>query len=175
MKSIPEGVYLLKFNNMILIGLPGSGKSTLGVLLAKRLCMSFIDTDLLIQTHCGKSLQEIINEDGIKRFLEMENDVMLNLNCSNTIIATGGSAVLSPDGLNHLKTDGTTVYLEISYADMTDRIGNGKTRGIVMKPDEEWIDMFEKRIPLYEKYADIKVNCSDHTPRECVEKIMGCI
>ncbi len=163
----------MRRNNIILIGMPGSGKSTLGSKLAEHLQMDFIDTDLLIEKNVGRPLQRIIEDDGLERFLEIENDVMLSINSSNTVIATGGSAVLSPEGINHLKSSGVTVYVEISYENMVSRINNIKTRGIVMKDDEGLIGLFAKRTPLYEKYSDFKVNCDNVTAKECFKNLLS--
>ena len=151
--------------------MPGSGKSTVGVLLAKALCMDFIDTDLLIQKTAGKPLQKIITEDGLERFLAIENDVLINLNCKNTVIASGGSAVLSPDGIRHLRATGTTVYLEISYQTMILRINNLDTRGLVLRSGETLVDLYNQRFPLYDEYADKKINCDDRSTQDCVDLV----
>lgn len=155
-------------NNIVLIGMPGSGKSTIGVLLAKVLCMDFVDTDLIIQNKTGKTLQRIIEDESLAMFLAIENEVLVDLKCSNTIIASGGSSVLSQNGIKHLREIGTTVYLEISYQTMVGRISNIETRGIVMQSEEKLIDLYKMRVPLYEKYADIKVNCNGFSAQDCV-------
>lgn len=159
-------------NNIVLIGMPSSGKSTVGIILAKYLCMNFIDTDLIIQKNTGKALQKIIDEDGLERFLEIENKVMINLNCKNTIIATGGSSIFSASGINHLKANSIVVYLEISYPILVKRINNIQTRGIVMRADQNLKDLYDERSPLYEKYSDMKINCDLLTTQECVEKLI---
>jgi len=158
----------LSGKNIVLIGMPGCGKSTIGVLLAKALCMDFVDTDLIIQNKTGKTLQRIIEDDGLAKFLAVENEVLVNLKCDNTVIASGGSSVLSPAGILHLREIGTTVYLEISYQTMVGRISNVETRGLVLQTDEKLIDLYEMRVPLYEKYADIKINCNGFSAQECV-------
>lgn len=160
------------FNNIILIGMPSSGKSTVGVILAKCLCMNFIDIDLLIQRTAGKTLQKIIDEDGLERFLEIENKVMIDLNCNNTVIATGGSSIFSVNGINYLKADSIVVYLEISYPTLVKRINNIQTRGIVMRANQNLKDLYDERSPLYKKYFDIKINCDNLTTQECVEKLV---
>lgn len=165
----------LSGNNIVLIGMPGSGKSTIGVLLAKVLCMDFVDTDLTIQNKTGKTLQRIIEDDGLVKFLAVENEVLANLKCDNAVIASGGSSVLSPAGIEHLREIGTTVYLEISYQTMLGRIGNAKTRGLVLQTDEKLIDLYEMRVPLYEKYADIKINCNGFSAQDCLGLVQAAL
>jgi len=155
-------------NNIILIGLPGAGKSTLGVILAKALGMHFIDTDIVIQDQTGRLLQEIINTDGVERFLEIEEECVLSLNRSHAVISTGGSVVLRNRAINQLRSDGMIVYLEISYDEMVRRLKNITTRGIVLEPGQSLRDMYDQRIPLYERYADIRINCSG----EAFERVM---
>jgi len=165
----------LSTDNIILIGMPGSGKSTIGVLLAKALCMDFIDTDLIIQKQAGKTLQSIIEEDGLAKFLAIENDVLKNLSCTHTIIASGGSAVLTPDGIEHLRQIGTTVYLEISYQTMVDRISNAQTRGLVLQTHEKLSDLYGLRVPLYEKFADLKINCDGLSAQNCLACVQAAL
>lgn len=155
-------------NTIILIGLPGAGKSTLGVILAKALGMHFIDTDIVIQDQTGRLLQDIINTDGVERFLEIEKECILSLNRPHAVISTGGSVVLSTRAMNQLKSDGMIVYLEISYDEMVRRLKNITTRGIVLEPGQSLRDMYDQRIPLYERYADIRINCSG----EAFERVM---
>lgn len=158
-------------NNIVLIGMPGCGKSTTGVLVAKTLLKDFVDTDLLIQTHEGISLQEIINTKGIVYFEKIEENVLSTLNCSNSVIATGGSAVYYPLAMNHLKSIGKVIYLKISYENMLIRINNIKTRGIVLKDNESLYEMYNKRVSLYEKYSDLTINCNSLNIEETVEAI----
>ena len=155
-------------NNIILIGLPGAGKSTLGVILAKALGMHFIDTDIVIQDQTGRLLQEIINTDGVERFLQIEEECILSLNRSHAVISTGGSVVLRSRAMDQLRSDGMIVYLEISYDEMVKRLKNITTRGIVLEPGQSLRDMYDQRIPLYERYADIRINCSG----EAFERVM---
>jgi shikimate kinase len=158
-------------NNIILIGLPGSGKSTLGVILAKTLGLRFVDTDIIIQEHTGRLLQEIINTVGAEEFLRVEEACILSLDCSDTVIATGGSVVYSSRAMQHLKSGGITIYLEISCEEMISRLKNIVTRGVVLKSGQSLRDMYYQRIPLYEMYADIRVDCSDEAFESVVEKV----
>ena len=147
-------------NNIILIGMAGCGKSTLGVLLAKSLGMNFLDTDLVIQQREGKRLQEIINNDGLEYFKRAEDLALLSVDVNDTVIATGGSAVYYDDAMTHLKSGGKCVWLSLPYEEIEHRIRNIKTRGIAIAPGKTLFDVFEERQPLYKKYADIIVDCS---------------
>ncbi len=158
--------------NIILIGMPGSGKSTIGVLLAKSLLCDFTDTDLIIQNKYKKSLCEIISGEGLAEFKEKENSVLKSLNIENTVVATGGSAVYCPEGMENLKKDGKIVYLKLSPEEITKRIKNITTRGIAMKEGTTIKELYNERAALYEKYADITVDCENTTPEECVNKII---
>ena len=142
-------------NNIILIGLPTSGKSTVGVILAKLLGMDFLDTDLVIQKQTGKKLSEIIAEDGTERFLEIENEVCSGINVTDTVIATGGSAVYGEEAMEHFREIGTIVYLKIDYETLETRLHHAKQRGVVLKDNQTKKDLYEERIVLYERYADI--------------------
>ena len=157
--------------NVILIGMPGCGKSTVGVLLAKSLLCEFVDTDLLIQTRYGKSLCELIAEYGLDRFKEMENDVLCSLSCDRCVVATGGSAVYGEEAMRHLRENGTTVYLKLSPDDIVSRIQNITTRGIAMKAGCTIADLYEERAPLYERYADHTVDCTALTAEACVSTV----
>lgn len=147
-------------NNIILIGMPGSGKSTVGVLAAKLLGLDFIDCDLLIQKREGKRLHEIIEQKGIEYFEKVEEEVLSELKTQNTLIATGGSAVYSQRGMENLKNQGRVVYLNVDIKELKNRITNFSTRGIIMHSGTTLEDLCKERLPLYEKYADITVNCS---------------
>lgn len=157
-------------SNIILIGMPGCGKSTCGVLAAKTLCMSFIDTDLLIQSAEGCPLQEIINTKGNEYFEKAEENALLGIDVENSIISTGGSAVYSEKAMENLRKNGTVIYLKISLDEMIKRISNMKTRGILLKNGETIGDMFRSREPLYEKYADITLECEGKI-EDTVERI----
>ena len=158
--------------NILLIGMPGAGKSTVGVVLAKALGLQFADTDLLIQCKTGRSLQEIIDDRGIEEFLEIEEEVLSSLSLKGYVIATGGSAVLSDKGMNNLKKNSTAVFLNLPLETIESRIKNITTRGITMSKNENLGDIFEKRLPLYEMWADITINSNNLTLEETVEKII---
>jgi shikimate kinase len=159
-------------NNIILIGMPASGKSTVGVILAKTLGMNFIDTDLLFQTKTGELLQNMIDSKGMKAFLKAEEDTLLSIESENTVIATGGSAVYSEAAMTYLASLGIIVYLELSFETIQARMDNINTRGIAMGPGENLQSLYEKRIPLYERYADILVNIERLTIEESVKAII---
>jgi shikimate kinase len=155
--------------NIVLIGMPGAGKSTAGVILAKALRRHFLDTDIVIQEQAGRLLQEIIDTDGPDAFKKIEEETVLSLHNCNTVIATGGSVVFSERAMEHLKKDGVVVYLKISSGEMEKRLRNITTRGIVLSRGETLRDMYDERVPLYERYADITVDCSD----EDFETVVG--
>lgn len=159
-------------SNIVLIGMPGSGKSTCGVLAAKALLKNFFDTDLLLQNLEGKRLQSIINENGIEYFNKAEERAILSLDIRGTVIATGGSVVYSEKAMAHLRSLGKIIYLRLSYDEMEGRIKNITTRGIVLKNGETLLDMYNERAVLYEKYADEILNCDGMTVEETVESIV---
>lgn len=144
-----------------LIGLPSSGKSTLGVLLAKALGYSFVDTDILLQEHSGRLLHEMISELGTEDFIRLESSVNLTVKGGNAVIATGGSAVYGSEAMEHFKALGKVVYIKIPYETLVERLGDYSHRGIVLRSGMTLRDMYDERIPLYEKYADITVESSD--------------
>lgn len=160
-------------SNIVLIGMPGSGKSTAGVILAKMTGLSFVDTDLLIQSRTGKLLQQIIDEKGTDEFIRLEGEIIASLEFENSVIATGGSAVLTGGAMKNLKQGGTVVYLKTDLADICRRITNLETRGIAMQSGETLGDIYKKREPLYRKYADITVSGSaaEETAREIIKKL----
>ncbi|MCM1272861.1 MAG: shikimate kinase [Clostridium sp.] len=159
--------------NIVLVGMPGAGKSTIGVLLAKALNYGFIDTDLIIQNKEGKLLFEIIEEKGIEGFLKAENDVIKNVEADKTVIATGGSAVFGTEAMERLKENGTIVYLKLSCEEVLWRVNNITTRGIAMQKGKSLADVYAERTPLYNQYADLTVECNGTTIEECVEKIVN--
>ena len=157
--------------NNVLIGMPGSGKSTIGVVLAKVLGYEFVDSDLLIQKREKRLLSEIIEQEGIEGFLEIENDVNKNLNVERTVIATGGSAVYGAEAMAHLKRIGTVIYLKLDYKRLRRRLGSLKKRGVVLKKGQTFRMLYEERTPLYEKYADLIIDEENNDIRETLQII----
>ena len=152
--------------------MPGSGKSTCGVLAAKALLKNFFDTDLLIQNLENKRLQEIIDEKGIAYFENAEENAILSLDISGTVIATGGSVVYSEKAMKHLKSLGKIIYLHLNYETMIGRLKNITTRGVVLKKGDTLLDMYNERLPLYKKYADDIINCDNTTVEDVVSDIV---
>lgn len=148
--------------------MPGCGKSTIGVLLAKALGRPFVDTDLMIQQEENRLLQEIIDRDGIKVFLDIEERVVAGLDAGRSIIATGGSVVYGKKAMEHLKEIGWVVYLQLEYEEVESRIKNMKSRGIAIGKGQTLMDLYRERIPLYEKYQDMTVECSGKDIEETV-------
>jgi len=151
--------------------MPSAGKSTVGVIIAKNFGMNFVDTDVLIQTRQGKLLQEILNNEGPGVFLEVEEKTILSLNCTNTVIATGGSAVYSEKAMKHLKKNGIVIYLHINMETVNRRLKNLKTRGVVLEKGQTLEGLYMEREPLYEKYADIKLECSNNSIEDTVAAV----
>lgn len=135
--------------------MPGSGKSTLGVLLAKAIGYSFVDTDLIISRRADKPLQRILDQDGMERFLSLEEEVGSSLDCDRTVVATGGSMVLSERAMEHLRAVGTVIFVNVPFEEIERRVKNIRTRGIVFHPNETLRDVFINRTPLYRRYADL--------------------
>ncbi len=158
-------------SNIILIGMPGAGKSTLGVLLAKAMGKFFIDTDIIIQQKTKRLLQDIIDNDGTDAFLSLEEEILLSVDERNTVIATGGSAVYSEKAMEHFKKNGKIVYLHVDFSEIEKRVTNITTRGIVLKNGKNLADAFAERKPLYDRYADIVIDCTDCTIEESVHKL----
>lgn len=144
--------------NIVLIGMPGSGKSTVGVLLAKRLGLGFVDTDLLIQEQAGRTLQDIVDNDGYQALRHIEEQVLLALDVSAKVISTGGSAVYSDKAMAHLKTNGVAVFLDIPLELVIKRIGDHSARGISRRPDQSLDELFTERLALYRRHADIVID-----------------
>ena len=158
--------------NIVLIGMPGVGKSTIGVILAKVLGYSFLDVDLLIQEQEGKLLREIIEEKGTDGFIEVENRVNASIRADRAIIATGGSVVYGKEAMEHLKEIGRVVYLKVSYAILEKRLADRKGRGVVLKKGQTLETLFEERSKLYEQYADIEVSEEGLDVEQTVEKLV---
>lgn len=149
--------------SVTLVGMPGAGKSTIGVQLAKELAKDFVDTDVLIQVREGKPLQQIMDETDYLNLRSIEAEVLQETDLPNTVIATGGSAVYSHDGMEHLKSYGPVVFLDASLDELRRRIHNYEDRGIARRPDQSFEELFDERRALYLKYADITVDCNQKT------------
>jgi len=158
--------------NIVLIGMSGAGKSTIGVLLAKTLGMDFLDTDILIQQREGRLLQEILDTDGIDDFLAIEEEVLINIKPDNCVVATGGSAIYSEKAMQHLRTRGLIVYLHSDYEEIEKRLSNIKTRGIVHRKGKTLKEVYFDRMPLYFKYADVTIDCNQKDPETCIAEII---
>lgn len=160
-----------KGSNLILIGMPGAGKSTVGVVLAKNMGLRFLDSDICIQEQEGKLLHEIIAQSGLNAFLETENRINASLQTEKSVIATGGSVVYGKEAMEHFKDMGTVIYLKLPYDEIKERLGDLTKRSVVLKPGQTLKDLYEERIPLYEKYADITINCTGKAIWEIVSEI----
>ncbi len=158
-------------NNIILIGMPGVGKSTVGVVLAKRLGYSFVDADLVIQSWEGKLLHEIIEERGVEGFWMLEEAVGESMDVRRTVIATGGSAVYGENAMAHYKQIGTVVYLSLPLEGIRERLGDLTERGVTLRDGQDLDGLYVERQPLYERYADVTVDCEGLSIREIVEQI----
>lgn len=158
--------------NIVLIGMPGVGKSTAGVVLAKVLGYQFVDADLLIQEEEKRLLHEIIQEEGTDRFIEIENRVNAGIDVQQSVIATGGSVVYGTEAMEHLKEIGTVVYLKLPYDILEKRLSNIKGRGVVLKEAQTLKELYQERVVLYEKYADIIIDETNLDVEETIEKII---
>ena len=157
--------------NIILIGMPGVGKSTIGVIAAKQMGYQFVDADLLIQQQEKRLLHEIISEEGVDGFLEIENRVNASIQTEGAVIATGGSVIYGKEAMEHLSSIGTVVYLKLPYPELKRRLRNLKDRGVVLKDGQTLQDLYDERTPLYEKYADIIVDETGLEIEETREKM----
>lgn len=158
--------------NIILIGMPGVGKSTVGVILAKQLGYQFVDSDLIIQKQEKRLLREIIEQEGVDGFIEVENRVNASLCVERSVISTGGSVVYGREAMEHLKREGTVVYLKLSYKALEKRLGNLKGRGVVLREGQTLKDLYEERVPLYERYADLTVDEENLDIEGTLQKIL---
>lgn len=155
-------------DNIVLIGMPSCGKSTIGVVLAKAMGYRFVDSDLVIQEQTGKLLCELIQEQGLEAFNAIENDVNASLQFHKAVIATGGSVIYGEEAMQHLSEIGLVVYLKLSLESLVERIGDLTARGVSIKEGQTFSELFEERRPLYEKYADVTVDVNDLSIREIV-------
>ncbi|MGE3550093.1 MAG: shikimate kinase [Geobacter sp.] len=160
------------FSNIVLIGMPGAGKSTIGVLLAKQTALGFVDTDLLIQSAAGRSLQAIVDREGYLALRQLEEQVLLGLSVNKHVIATGGSAVYSERAMAHLKTNGLVIYLDVDLATLSARIDNLGTRGLAKRPDQTLADLLHERTALYQRYADLTIPCTGLSHEQVCERII---
>ncbi len=165
----------MKNNTITLIGMPGAGKSTVGVVLAKLLGMEFLDSDLLIQKREGKLLWQIIEENGLDGFDRIEEEVNCSINEEKTIIATGGSAVYSEKAMKHLQEISTIVYLKVSCEELKRRLGDLKNRGVSIKEGQTLEDLYEERRPLYERYGEVVIDLDSFDIRRAAEQIAEAI
>ena len=161
--------------NVVLIGMPGSGKSTVGVVLAKVLGYRFIDSDLVIQEAEGKLLHEIISEKGIDGFLAVENKINSELEPEHSVIATGGSAVFGKRGMANLEKCSHIVYLKVSLAEIENRVGDLVQRGVVLNGCKDVAELYDQRVPLYEHYGKIVIECDGKTVEQCVDEIIDLV
>ena len=159
-------------NNITLIGMPGAGKSTLGVILAKVLGYQFLDSDLLIQKQENMRLHEIIERQGIKGFKEIENRVNASIQAERTVIATGGSIIYCEDAMKHFQSIGKIVYLKLSYDSISRRLGDLHFRGVVLKEGQSLKDLYDERTPLYERYADFVVDEEGKNLEESLQAVL---
>lgn len=158
-------------DNITLIGMPGSGKSTIGVLLAKRLGYSFVDVDIVIQEEEGRLLKEIIEEEGLEGFLEVENQFNAGMDVHKSVIAPGGSVIYGKEAMEHYKKRSTVVYLKLSYESLKERLGDLVDRGVVLRDGMTLRDLYEERVPYYEKYADIVIDEAGLEAGQIVDKL----
>ncbi len=161
----------MRMKNIVLIGMPGVGKSTTGVVLAKNLGMSFIDSDLVIQEQKGKKLHELIEEHGLDGFLEIEEQVNCSISPRSAIISTGGSAVYSAAAMDHFNQIAIICYLKLSYEGIQERLGDLAERGVVLREGQTLKSLYDERTPLYEKYANLTVECENKNIREIVMEL----
>jgi shikimate kinase len=158
-------------DNLILIGMPGAGKSTVGVVLAKRMGLGFVDTDLLIQMRSGKLLQDLIDGAGLEAFRTIEEQTLCEFDVCNAVVATGGSAIYSDAAMEHLVAIGTIIFLDVSLTDLEQRLSDMSTRGLVIDPEATLADLYAERQPLYQRWAGITIDTRDKNLEQVVEEI----
>ena len=160
-------------SNIVLIGMPGSGKSTVGVILAKKTMKDFVDTDILIQKSQSRPLQDIVDKDGYLALREIEEAVLLELNVHNHVVSTGGSAVYGERAMAHLKSGGVAVFLDVTLDTLEARVPDFSTRGLAKRPDQSFEELFAERNALYRRYADVTVKCDGLTPEQVCASIIA--
>lgn len=160
-----------KDGNLVLIGMPGAGKSTVGVVLAKNMGLRFLDSDLCIQEQESRRLHEIIAEDGLDAFLEIENRMNASLQVQNSVIATGGSVIYGQDAMEHFAEIGTIIYLKLPYEEIENRLGDLTKRGVAFHEGQSLMDLYTERVPYYEKYAELTIDCREKAIRDIVAEI----
>ena len=165
----------MKKNNIILIGMPASGKSTVGVILAKILGYNFVDADIVIQEKEGRKLSEIIESEGIDGFIDVENRINSDIEVEKTVIATGGSVVYGKEAMEHYKNIGKVIYLKVDMDVLTKRLSDVKQRGVVMREGQSLVSLYNERSVLYEKYADITIDEKTKSMEEVVADLLGAI
>lgn len=158
-------------DNIVLIGMPGCGKSTVGVVLAKTLNMEFVDSDIVIQRSRNKRLSQLMDELGTEGFRQLENDINAGLDVHHCVIATGGSVIYGQGAMEHLKRIGTVVYLRLPYPAIEERLGDLHARGVTMKPGQTLLDLYNERCPEYERWADVTLQCEGLRLREVVARL----
>lgn len=159
-------------SNLVLIGMPGSGKSTAGVILAKKTSRDFVDTDVLIQSAQQRTLQEIVDTAGYAALRNIEEELLINLCVENHVIATGGSAVYSDRAMAHLQSNGIVIFLEADLATLEARVGDFSSRGLAKRPDQSFAELFEERVALYSRHAEIRINCAGRTQEAVCDEII---
>jgi shikimate kinase len=158
--------------NIVLIGMPAVGKSTVGVLLAKRTGRAFLDTDIYIQTHAQQRLQDILDHEGIDGFCALEEQYLLSIHCQAHVVATGGSVVYSARAMQHLRSGGTVVFMDLGPEQLKQRLGDIDARGVIRAPGQSIAGLYRERQPLYDKYSDIRIDCGGLTPDQVVAAMM---
>lgn len=165
----------MKKDNIILVGMPTSGKSTVGVIVAKILGYNFVDADIVIQKKDGRRLSEIIEQEGVEGFIDIENKINSGIEVEKTVIATGGSVIYGAEAMEHYKNIGRVVYLKVGMEVLTKRLKNVKQRGVVMRPGQSLISLYNERSVMYEKYADITIDEKDNTMEEVVADLIAAL
>ncbi len=165
----------MKRANIILIGMPAAGKSTVGRLLATRLQRTFVDTDQLMEQRCGKSLAALMAEVGLTGFRAVEEQTLLEVNASDAVIATGGSAVYSEPGMRALSRQGKVIFLNCALEVLASRVGSPRARGMVIAPGQSLADLYRERLPLYMRYADLQIDYRTEAPEEVARQILAAL